>query len=388
MFAMLLPAHVIGGMEIHSLDLAKGLAAKGHDVHVITSKHPGGLKEEDVDGAKIHYVDSPPTSKRPLGKAAYKKLIELNAQKKFDVIHSQSFSAYEYVADGLRESMNVPLVATLHGTPIGEIKSNLNQGLTTMLLPKLLFQTFNYFFRFRKFVPRCDAVIAISKELNEKIPKEFKIMPEKVKTVYNGVDTDLFSPGESNLKKEYSGKIVLSACVLHRQKGVQYLIEAFKQVSESIADARLLIVGTGGFKDALVELTEKLGLSDKVIFCGRVQNEKLREYYRLCNVFAIPTVRVEGLPLIELEAMSCAKPVVASKIGGIPTVIIDGENGLLTEPSDVAGLAKAIKKCLVDKEYARQLGLNARQRIVDGFSKKHMVEGTLKVYENVLKEGD
>ncbi|MFH1402724.1 MAG: glycosyltransferase family 4 protein [Candidatus Altiarchaeota archaeon] len=386
MFVMLLPQHVLGGMEIHSMELAKGIARKGHEVVVITNRHPEGKTEEHVDGVEIRYADEKATSKRPMGMKSLRLLEELHRERKFDVIHSQAFSAFYYVSTGLKKRLGIPLVTTLHGTPFSEVRSNMNQGWNNMLIPKIGFHLFNYQFRFKEMISESDAVIAISKELAENAPSEFKIPAEKVKMVINGVDTEDFRPSESRLKKSLGeGRVILSVSVLHRQKGVQHLINAMKDILVKAPDAVLVIVGDGPYKKDLEELASKKELRERIIFKGRVPNTELIEYYNSCDVFAIPTVRVEGLPLIELEAMSCGKPVVASNIGGIPTVIEDRVNGMLANPGDAKDLAGKILEVLCDKKLSEKLGKNARKTILEKYSRERMAENTIRVYEDVTR---
>ncbi|MBD3387514.1 MAG: glycosyltransferase [Candidatus Altiarchaeales archaeon] len=385
MFAMMMPAHVAGGMEIHTLELCRGLASAGHHVSVITGRHPNGIEYENVEGVGIHYVDVKATSKKPMGGKALEKLGEMNSEREFDVIHSQSFAAYHYISSGLKDKLGIPIVTTLHGTSRGEIRSNLNQGLSLTLLPKMLFHIYNQKRYSERFVRGCDAVISISKELTENIPREFKITEKKVKTIYNGIDTEKFKPADSEVKSKYPGKrILLAVSVLHRQKGVQYLIKAFRKVHERHGDTHLMIVGEGPYRERLEQMAREFGLSDLVSFAGKVPNNDLWKYYNAAYAFIIPTVRVEGLPLIELESMSCGKPVVASDIGGIPTVIEDGVNGLLVEPGNVDMLVDRISRVLEDRGLASRLGENARETIVDGFSREKMVEDTVRAYEEAI----
>ena len=384
MLAMMLPVHVTGGMEIHCLDLARGLAKAGHDVTVVTSRHPQGIKAETIDGVEIHYIDVLATSKRPLPMKAILRFVELHRARRFHVVHSQSFAGFYLVKSGLKRELKVPLVTTLHGTASTEIRSNIHQGGSLMLLPKVLFHTFNHHFRTKELVRQSDAVIAISRELAESIPKEFSISPGRVKTVFNGIDTSMFRPKESALRLP-DKRIVLTASVLHKQKGVQYLIKAFKSVLLEVPNARLMVVGDGPHRAELQNLSRSLSVIDAVTFTGKVPNATLPDYYNAADVFVIPTVRVEGLPLVELEAMACARPVVASDIGGIPSVIRDGVNGLLVRPADVGMLAARVVAVLNDRGLAATLSSNARKTIEKDFSREKMVERTLEVYTGVLR---
>ncbi|MFH1055289.1 MAG: glycosyltransferase family 4 protein [Candidatus Altiarchaeota archaeon] len=386
MFTMLLPSHVLGGMEIHAMDLAKGIAKSGHEVIVITSRHPSGIMHESVDGVEIYYTDVDATSKKPLGRKALNKLEELHREKKFDVVHSQSTAAFYYVRDGIKKRLGVPLITTMHGTSLSEIRSIINQGFSLMLFPKILFHTFNHYYWTKEFIKESEAVIAISKELSEDIPKEFNIAKDTVKTIYNGIDTTVFRSYASKVMGEYPGeRIILSVSVLHRQKGVQYLIEALAKLVDRIPNAHLIVVGDGPYRKSLEQRTIRLKLGKNVTFMGKVQHEGLADYYNACEAFIIPTIRVEGLPLIELEAMACGKPVIASEIGGIPSVITDGVNGLLVKPKDIDTLANRLIEVLENEKLARRLGSSARKTIEEGFSREKMVADTIKVYGGCIR---
>ena len=136
-------------------------------------------------------------------------------------------------------------------------------------------------------------------------------------------------------------------------KGVTYLIEAMKQV-----DAMLVIVGDGPLREQLEEQAKLLG--DKVQFLGAKTHDQLAEIYASADVFAAPSVRakdggVEGFGLVFLEAMASGLPIVASRSGGIPDLIHNGENGLLVEPGNVEELAGAIERVLENRDMRAEL---------------------------------
>lgn len=386
MFTMQVPVHVTGGMEIHAAELAKGVAKAGHQVELITSAHPQGLEHEVVDGYSIHYVDSTATSRRPLGRQCLAKFTQLNRENGFDVVHSQSIAALSFLKEGYREKTGLPFISSIHGTNYGEIRSNLNQGLSPMLAPKIAYQLWCHHTRSRPLLAGSDKAIAVSREVRDALLAEYDLAPEKVRTINNGIDTERFKPGKRVVKEGYEGKkIILSVSVLHKQKGIQYLIQAMKKIKARMPDARLIVLGDGPYRESLKRMTQDLGLTDVVTFKGNIPNKDIMDYYNACDVFVIPTVRVEGLPLIELEAMACAKPVVASDIGGIPSVIDDEENGLLVKPADTGGLADSIMRVLSEPDLMKRLGESARKTIEEGFSRDKMVAGTIKVYSECVR---
>jgi glycosyltransferase involved in cell wall biosynthesis len=372
-------------LDTHTLRLAGGLCKGGHDITVIVGRHPTGMGHEIIGGAEIYYTQAKPTTKEPLGRETLLKLQQLNSAKPFDVVHGQSYlSAYHFVQDGLKKKFGVPLVITMDSTPQGEIRINFKRDFTTTVIPEIALQTFNYFFRAKPVISSSDAVIAQSKELAESIMREFNISPSRVKTIYSGMDTDIFKPTKSQLRGSYSaGKLLLVVSAQRKQNGVQFLIEALNEVLKKIPNVHLLIVGDGPYKKELKKLADNLSLQDYVTFVGNKKGSELPEYYNVADAVVIPAIKVDGIPQTTFEAMSCGRPLIASNIGGIPTVIDSGINGILVKPQDVAGLTLNIIDVLSDSMLADRLSKRARKTIEEGFSIESMVMDTLKVYESV-----
>lgn len=164
-------------------------------------------------------------------------------------------------------------------------------------------------------------------------------------------------------------------------KGFDILIRALAQT-----DADLIIGGRGPLTGMLKQLTRDLGLEQRVRFYGFIPDHLLVAYYEACDVFCMPSVeRAEQFGLVQLEAMYCSKPVVATKLGtGVEYVTIDGETGLLVQPRDVSALANALRTLLGDGSLRARLGSAGKQRVNDMFSVEQMVRKTVDVYERVL----
>jgi glycosyltransferase involved in cell wall biosynthesis len=154
------------------------------------------------------------------------------------------------------------------------------------------------------------------------------------------------------------------------RKGVDLLIEAFNRIADRYPDVSLKIVGF------CADLTPYLKLakhSPRVEFLPGVSHTEAMKLMDNCTVFTLPS-RLEGVPRVVMEAMACKRPIVASRIHGIPTLIEDNKHGLLFESEDVAGLAACLDRVLGDREFARQLGEEAHRRILDEFSEERFVE--------------
>jgi len=387
MFAKGLPVHITGGMELHVKMLVDGLVKRGHKVTIITTKHPEGIKTEDDEMVSIYYVGNRPIT---YTKKFYRDSADLFQQldyiNNFDVVHSQSGSGFGFTKFSQRK---IPFVTTLHGTTKNEIKSSLNTKTIRGLLRAL------YIFindRTHSKIPiailaKSDKIISVSNELNEDIQKQFNIPASNLVTIPNGIDIDKFKPISTDDLKEILNlkdkKIILSVGRIDEQKGFQLLIKALPEILKKF-EVKLVIVGTGPYLRSLKSMAEKRGLQDKVIFAGRVSDEDLPKYYNLADVFAFPTLRLEGLPYVIPEAMACGRPVISSRIGGIPTAIENGRDGILIEPGNLDELTKNILYLLENEDAANAMGKRAREKVINELSLDKMVEDTIKVYEDVL----
>lgn len=384
-FAKSLPVHITGGMEIHVQSLAEGLIKRDHNVTIITAPHPDGIEKEAVGALTIYYIKSFPRITRERFYKESAELFErLNNERQFDIVHSQSTLACGYVKYCKKTA---PLVLTSHGTASNEIKTVL-QGVYTkrslLAIPiwskiRLLDEPVIY--------DQADKIIAVSDELCDDLTRQYKIATEKVVVIPNGIDINKFNPvssdalrGALNITEK---KIIVSVGRIDRQKGFHLLIKALPYIIKK-ADVELVLVGTGPYLRNLKLMAEKAGLLDQVIFAGRVSDGDLPKYYNLADVFAFPTLRLEGLPYVIPEAMACGKPVISSGIGGILTAIDNYKNGILIEPGNLEELKDRILEVLNDPDLAQTLGQNGRKKVIEKFSLDKMVEDTIKVYEDVL----
>jgi len=164
-------------------------------------------------------------------------------------------------------------------------------------------------------------------------------------------------------------------------KGQKFLIEAMREI-----DAELWLAGEGPLRSDLEELTKRIGVTDKVVFCGNVSDEKLPALLQACDVFVFPSITTnEAFGLAMVEAMACHKPIVACTLAsGVSYVCSEGVNGLLCEPADSAGLARTVKTILNDKKLATRLGVAGHQRAHEEFSAPVMVERLLRHFSELL----
>jgi len=390
---MTLPVHLTGGMEIHAWELAKGLNRRGLDVTIITGRHPDDIEYEEKDGVRIFYVGKKKASSTyPLSywDLSSKKFIELNNIKKFDIVHTESIAAWGIVRQNLKKKYKIPLITTLQGTILGEIKSVVSKQLSFRSILIICFYIFDYFTLALRFIRASDIIIAPSNELKDDIEKQYFIPRKKIVMIPNGIDTNKFMPNliVSDLREKYglqNKKIILSIGVMTGQKGQNLLLQVFPEILKTNKNVKLVLVGYGPELNNLKNMAKELNISENVVFTGKIPHGDLQFYYNLADVFVFPTLRLEAGPLVIPEAMACEKPVIASRIGGIPTVIENYKDGILIEPGNLIELKDRILEVLSDEELARKLGKNARRKIVSRYSLDRMLEDTIQVYKKVLK---
>jgi glycosyltransferase involved in cell wall biosynthesis len=173
---------------------------------------------------------------------------------------------------------------------------------------------------------------------------------------------------------------------LVERKGVKYLIEAFHRIQKSIPH-KLVIIGDGPERGQLEEMVARLGLESRVKFPGKIPDDRLYQYYRSCSFLVLPAVYdkkgdTEGLGVVLLEAMSYAKPVIASNVGGITDIVVDGENGLLVPPANPDVLAKAIIKLARGKELRGKFGKQARKTVDEKFNWDRIIKNLIALYHD------
>lgn len=388
MFAKNLPVHITGGMEIHIHELVNGLIKRGYKVTLITAPHPQGIEKEKKENLTIHYVNNKPKYTREKFYRESARLFErLNKEESFDIVHSQSTLACGYARYCKKTA---PLILTSHGTMLNEIKALLRRNFSIKSFLTLPTPLKIYLLDEPIIYKKTEKIIAVSNELKEDIERQYKVPKEQLVVIPNGIDIDRFKPMEvDDLKKKYNltdEKVILSTGRIDKQKGFHLLLKIFPDILKEYNNIKLFIVGTGPYLHDLKEMTIKLNILGKVIFTGRVSDGDLLKYYNLADIFAFSTLRMEGLPLVVPEAMACEKPVIASRIGGITSVIDNNKDGILIETGNLKELKGKVLEVLGDEELARKLGKNARKKVVERFGLDRMINDTVKVYEEVIEK--
>jgi glycosyltransferase involved in cell wall biosynthesis len=338
---------------------AKELVKLGHQVTVFTPFYKQ-VKEEFSD---LNIKRIPPLFK--YGNAAFVPALSWMLEG-FDIIHIHYpfFGGAEVVWLHKRKfkKQAAKIVLHYHMDVVG-------QGMT-----KLFFKLHRMFI-LPRIVKMANKVIFTSMDYGNSsyLAQMAKKNPNKFIEVPNGVDSNNFVPEAKDEKFLAKHEINLDEKIIlfvggldkaHYFKGIEYLIEAVSRLRDAEYKWRLLIVGEGDLKEYYISLINQFRLESKTIFAGYVPNEDLPKYYNLADVAVLPSVdKSEAFGLALVEAMSCGKPVIASNLPGVRSVVTEKLNGLLVEPKNSDDLAAKINFFLSNPGEAYEFGKAGRNKV-------------------------
>jgi N-acetyl-alpha-D-glucosaminyl L-malate synthase BshA len=271
----------------------------------------------------------------------------------------------------------IPLVVTLHGYDI-LVELSVGYGIRLNKCYDVLV---------KKVLKAADAIIVASKAVFNEAASLVKDVG-KIHLIPNGVDTKRFNPklnGDAVRKRfAIEDKQVIFTLRHHRPwYGISYLLLAAKLILDKRKDVVFIIGGDGPLLDYHKMLARRLGISSNVFFTGRIPREEVPLYYAASDVVVVPSLQ-EAWGLVATEAMACGKPVVASRVGGLPDQVIDGYNGFLVPPRDPKALADRILYLLENPSEARRMGLNGRRLAEERFDIEKRVDKIVKLYKEIV----
>ena len=394
-----------GGQGIYTMFIARELVKLGHEVHVIQ----GPPYFPPMEGVHIHYISNhnyfnkkkdyikphkPFATLSPVNFyefiaskfgifpeieafsiRAYFKLRELIKEHRFDIIHDNQNLGYGFL---LIKTLGIPFISTIHH-PLSidrstwfEYPSEFSLKVKRVLYYPLIMQGF--------VARRLDHIITVSHDSATEITKAFRIKPEKMSVVYNGMDTEFFRPLKNVKKKKNS--VIFVGNVEDRKKGVVYLLKALTLTRHKV---NLTVVDGGAPNRTYVtKWIDNFGLNDRIHFTGKIPGEKLLELYSQHQIAVSPSL-YEGFGFPAAEAMSCELPLIASNGGALPEVT--GEHlktGYTVEARDPYGLAKAIDYLMDNPDVREKMGREARKRIQQVFTWENAAKEMVNVYQEVI----
>jgi L-malate glycosyltransferase len=341
-----------GGSGVVATELAKGLANRGHNLHILSYARPARLDSLRTD-ITFHEVDLssyPLFEYPPYDLALANKMVELIEYANLDVLHvhyaiPHATSAYLARQIVNENSCKVPVITTLHGTDITLVGSN---------------PTYKKVVDFS--INQSDGVTAVSEYLKQETYKLFDIKKE-IKVIPNFIDLDRFKRSKKeHFKKAIcpeGEKVITHVSNFREVKRVTDVVEAFAQLLKNGVPSKLLMVGDGPDRSKAEQKCRDLKVCEHVRFLGK--QEQVEEVLSIADLFMIPSGS-ETFGLAALEAMSCSVPVISSNVGGLPEVNIDGETGYVCELGDVECMGRLATKILKDEKLHKKMSKAARKR--------------------------
>ena len=372
-------SHGFGGFQRQCIDLCEGFVQLGHKVTILTTAHPDGIHKEEQSGFIVHYLTSsrPRRLSSPWFKESKRIIEESHRDNPIDVIHSNEFAALGVIS--WAKQRNIPIAVVCHGSFRTGLLSFLSSAdkrprywhwlLLTPLF--MIRRTLLWEMPMRR---NASSIILVSPTLEG----DFRLFSRgKVKVIENGIT--LPNPPEPAI--ENGNLRLLCTGRAEREKGFHLAIKAVSEITE--LDLHLDLVGTGAYLDELRRLVDNLELNDRVTFHGRVDDQELSRIYSSADVYLIPTIRYEGLPLALLEAMAHGLPTIASHIGGNTNVITNDHDGIFISPGRLDELISAIRRLGTDPSFRRSMSKAARETTERRFSKDRMVTETFEVLSSL-----
>lgn len=341
---------VAGGSEMYAFTIASNLDPNLYS-SVMCAVDQGGALEPEVKREGIPYFVM--NRRQGLDLGLMWRLFKLFRKSGARVIHTHHFNQLFYSALAAK-ALGARVIHTEHSVECFKRKR-----LRVALRALSVF---------------CHRVIAIGDDGARVLMEDVGIPKRKLEIIRAGVDVGSFSESREEARAalglDPSARVAAIVARLFPEKNHILLLRAFAEVAGKIARARLLIVGEGSEREAIQEEIKRLGLSGRVELMG-VRRDVAR-ILAASDVFALSSDR-EGLPIAVLEAMAAARPVVATSVGDLPSVVRDGETGRVVPPGDPSAFAEALAEVLGDASRAEEMGARGR-RLVQDFSLRAMID--------------
>lgn len=354
--AQIIPNLRVGGAEIMCENLVKVLKEKKHNIIVISLYNDRTVITDRLEkiGVKIYFLGK----KKGIDVTQIFKLVKVFGIEKPDVVHAHLYaSSYAMIAATLFGCKTK--VLTIHSLAQKD-NSRLGRAINRLLFSKM------------NVVP-----VALNETVKETVVRQYKLNPECVPVVYNGIDlSNCIIKTDYDFGENYK---ILHVGRFSPVKNHDLLINAFSVIAQEIKNVKLILVGAGELLEIIQKKVFDLGLIDRVEFMG--QQENVYQYYHEADVFVLPSV-YEGMPMSIIEAMGTGLPVIASKVGGIIDMIDNDVNGVLIEPS-IDELVKQIVDLYKNKKRRISLGKEALIR-AKCYSADNMAFKYLSIYEKGL----
>ena len=391
-----------GGQGIYLKYVAEELVRQGVEVHAVV----GPPFPDHMDGVVVHRIENnhystrkgrniineknPLDILRPLNFFEYLStrggsfseistftirafflLKKLHKRFHFDIIHDNQSLGYGLL---MMKSLGIPVIATIHHPLTIDLANDLERDLS---FKRKTMRVMFYPLMMQKFVSkRLDHIITVSGDSKMRIHDDFGVRKEKISVVYNGIDRSIFSASKMKKKK----KIIFVRNIEDGKKGFAYLLKAMTNVGEGWC---LTAVDGGSVHKRITgPLIERLGISGKVTFTGKINTGELVSHYRESSIAVVPSV-YEGFGFPAAEAMSCGVPVISSDGGALPEVV--GDTGIIVPSRNADALSSAINRLINDEEMQNKMRKAGIERVRNFFSWERSAGKMIDIYRHHLQ---
>lgn len=361
-----------GGSGIVGSELGKELAARGHTVHFISSALPTRLTElsERVRFHEVEMMSYPLFEHQPYTLALATKMATVAETENLDLLHVHYAIPHSISAILARESLKpkrqLPVITTLHGTDITLV------GADRSYLPIT-----------RYGIVQSDGVTAISYYLKEATREIFQF--DDITVIPNFVcEHDYQRQPDASLRQSLAPAnepLLVHVSNFRPVKRPVDCVEILARVLRKGIKTRLVMVGDGSERTNAEHRARCLGIYDSCVFVGK--QPRIVDYLSVSDVLLLPSEQ-ESFGLAALEAMACELPVIASRVGGLPEVVTDGETGFLSEVGDVEKMASDAGRLLTDADFRREMGRRARESALSRYRTDLIIPQYIEFYEKIL----
>ena len=383
------PPHIDGGLGQHVKDLTPALleVVPNLVLHIVTPSFVGETTREAMGRLVVHRVRvSAPSEDRyfedvkranaSLGQVA---LEVVEAEGGFDLMHVHDWPV-SFASFVVQDAYALPMISTIHATERGRYRGMLYSDLSRAIDGAE-----------RQLVECSQAVITCSDAMKDEVTQYFGIPGERVVVIPNGVDASRFDALRAmdltEFRAQYARpdeKIIFHVGRLVYEKGADLLVEAAPRVLNRVPEAKFVIAGRGPLLDTLRRRVHEMSLGDKILLSGFVSDDDRDRLYVAADVCVFPS-RYEPFGIVALESMAAGTPVVVSDVGGLGSVVVNGQTGLTSFPGNIDSIAEAIVRALGDTATAARLAEQALEVVQEHMTWPVIAHQTVASYQDLVE---
>ncbi|MGG1661643.1 1,4-alpha-glucan branching protein domain-containing protein [Brevibacillus sp. NRS-1366] len=375
------PPHVVGGLGRAVYDLSRHLVRQGIEVHVLTGSSDCVAKQEMMDSVHVHRL---PTYIPAEQEDFMQWIFQLNLAMvdaveglmsngfQADVIHAHDWLV-NWAAVELKRRLSIPLITTIHALEHGR-----HQGIHTPMQHRIHECE-------RMLTAASDRVLVCSHYMGQEVMRLFSVAQEKLSVIYNGVEAVAAREGDlQQLRQELGlgdGPILFFVGRLVREKGVHLLVEAVVRLAGAYPALKLVIAGKGPMEADLKRLAVQMGVADRVLFLGFVDDVRRNQLFCLADVAVFPSL-YEPFGIVALEAMAFGTPLLVADTGGLREIVRHGENGATMYTGDVESLVNQLHWMLGNPDRRYQMAKAAENDVRQHYDWAYLARKTIEEYRS------